>query len=279
MPAAVNTVSTGSGELGITIAQQKPQRVGALVEVDQQVTRLLGVNGANFSVTAVSRSDTARHDVAMVVLTLAFVVVRQVLVLVGLGPSPDTKDVEIAVLRHQLAVLHRQAAGPVIRLAIGWASQPWRSCCPRSLADVLGHPVHSASLAPRVDSPAMVVPTPWSTPAGIGPEVIHLVLRLARENPRWGYVRIVGECRRRACACRLPRCAPSCAGSTSGAGTAARRPRLEAFLRTQAAGTLACDFLNVETIGLTWLYVLFVIELEGRWRAHCRDDRHAGFGR
>jgi hypothetical protein len=102
MPAAVNTVSTGSGELGITIAQQKPQRVGALVEVDQQVTRLLGVNGANFSVTAVSRSDTARHDVAMVVRTLAFVVVQQVLVLVGLGPSPDTKDVEIGVPRARL---------------------------------------------------------------------------------------------------------------------------------------------------------------------------------
>jgi len=64
----------------------------------------------NFSVTAVSRSDTGRHDVAMVVRTLAFVVVRQILALVGLGPSPNTKDVEIAVLRHQLAVLRRQVA-------------------------------------------------------------------------------------------------------------------------------------------------------------------------
>ena len=35
--------------------------------------------------------------------TLAFLLVRRVLMLVGLGPTPDDKDVEIAVLRHQLA--------------------------------------------------------------------------------------------------------------------------------------------------------------------------------
>jgi putative transposase len=48
----------------------------------------------------------------MVVRTLAFMAVRQVLSLIGLGPSPDAKDVEIAVLRHQLLVLRRQVARP-----------------------------------------------------------------------------------------------------------------------------------------------------------------------
>jgi putative transposase len=55
-------------------------------------------------------------------------------------------------------------------------------------------------------------------------------------------------------------------------GPAPRRggPSWTQFLRTQAAGTLACDFLTVETIGLTRLYVLFVIELEHR-RVHLAD--------
>jgi hypothetical protein len=48
----------------------------------------------------------------MLMRTVAFFVVRRVLALVGLGPSPDAKDAEIAVLRHQLMVLQRQVTRP-----------------------------------------------------------------------------------------------------------------------------------------------------------------------
>jgi hypothetical protein len=53
----------------------------------------------------------------MVVRTLAFRIVRQVLGLIGLGPSVDAKDVEIAVLRHQLLVLRREVAYSTVSAA------------------------------------------------------------------------------------------------------------------------------------------------------------------
>ena len=93
------------------------------------------------------------------------------------------------------------------------------------------------------------------------------MVRLARENPRWGYLRIVGECRnvgvhvsatsvRRILRCRDLGPAPRRGG-----------PSWTQFLRSQASGLLATDFLTVETVGLSRLYVLFVVEVQRR-RVH-----------
>jgi hypothetical protein len=102
---------------------------------------------------------------------------------------------------------------------------------------------------------------------GLDQEIVELVLRLARENPRWGYVRIVGEC-----------CALGVRVSASSVRRILRRHRLgpaprrggptwTQFLTAQARGLLACDFFTVETVGLTRLYVLFVVEVQSR-RVH-----------
>jgi transposase InsO family protein len=101
----------------------------------------------------------------------------------------------------------------------------------------------------------------------IGGEIRELVLRFARENPRWGYQRIVGE---------LNGLGLAVSATTvkkilrqAGLGPAGSRAGLSwrAFLRAQAQSTLAVDFFTVETIVLQRLYVLFFIELGSR-RVH-----------
>jgi hypothetical protein len=101
----------------------------------------------------------------------------------------------------------------------------------------------------------------------LDPEVIDLVLLLARENPRWGYLRIVGECRK--VGVRVSATSVRTILRRHRLGPAPRRggPTWTQFLRAQASGMLACDLLTVETIGLTRLYVFFIIELEHR-RVH-----------
>jgi transposase InsO family protein len=101
----------------------------------------------------------------------------------------------------------------------------------------------------------------------IDPELRDAVLRLARENPRWGYVRIRGELRRlgiRVGATTIRRILRA-----HGLGPAPRRtgPTWTEFLKAQAHGILACDFLTVETLRLKTIYVLFFIELRTR-RVH-----------
>jgi transposase InsO family protein len=94
--------------------------------------------------------------------------------------------------------------------------------------------------------------------------LVGVVLRLARENPRWGYLRIRGE---------LAKLGISVSASTirtllrrHGLGSAPRRegPTWSEFIRAQAHGILAFDFFTVESLFLHTFYVLFAIEIESR---------------
>jgi putative transposase len=95
-------------------------------------------------------------------------------------------------------------------------------------------------------------------------DVVELVLRLARENPRWGYMRIVGECR--TLGIRLSASSVRRILRRRRLGPAPRRggPTWTQFLTAQAHGLLACDLFTVETVGLTRLYVLFVVGVQRR---------------
>src|SRR5918995_2193998 len=103
---------------------------------------------------------------------------------------------------------------------------------------------------------------PWTYPhhgQGRPPldhDVQQLIIRLAKENPRWGYQRIQGELQR--LGMRV---------SATAIRTTLRRHGLDltprpttttwrAFLRQQAAGILACDFFTVDTICLRRVYLL-----------------------
>jgi putative transposase len=120
----------------------------------------------------------------------------------------------------------------------------------------------------------------WTYPAigrnrrALDPNVVDLIVRLARENPRWGYLRIVGECRKLGVSVSANSVRTILRRHHRGPAPRRHGPTWTQFLRAQAAGTLACDFLTVETIGLTRLYVLFVIELNHR-RVHLAVRRLA----
>jgi putative transposase len=95
-------------------------------------------------------------------------------------------------------------------------------------------------------------------------EVQALVVRLARENPGWGYRRIQGE---------LAGLGVKLAAST--VWTILKEAQIEPapkrtqtswseFLRQQAASILECDFLTIDTLFLKRFYVLFFVELANR---------------
>ncbi len=101
-------------------------------------------------------------------------------------------------------------------------------------------------------------------PPTIDREVRGLILRLAEENPPWGYQRIRGELLK--LRIRVSATTVRSVLLRHGLDPAPRRggPTWTEFLRSQADGILACDFFTVETLRLKTLYVLFFIELQSR---------------
>jgi putative transposase len=183
----------------------------------------------------------------------------------------DERDAEILALRHQITVLQRQIIRPqfsetdrTILAMLACALDR------RRLADVflivkpdtvIGW--HRRLVARHWTQP--VVTTPGRPP--VDPEIRRLIIRLATENPNWGYRRTHGE---------LHRLGHRVAASTvwkilraAGIDPAADRngPTWSEFIRSQAATIIATDFACVDTAFLRRYHVLFIIEV-GTRRVH-----------
>jgi putative transposase len=128
-------------------------------------------------------------------LSLLYVALRRLLELVVLGRRSEAdKDLEIVVLRHELAVLRRQVKRPMYRASDrAFLAAPSRALSRKRWGVFLVRPETLLEWHRRF------VARKWSKPhrrpgrPGLDPGVRELILRLARENPRWGYMRIRGE--------------------------------------------------------------------------------------
>jgi putative transposase len=184
----------------------------------------------------------------------------------GVRSVTERGRVEIAVLRHQLAVLRRQVPRPRYTPADRTVLAALAKLLPRERwAVFLVTPATLLRWHRELIARRWTYPKKGRDPRGLDEQIVALVVRLARENPRWGYVRIVGECRNvgvRVSATSVRRIL-----RRHGLGPAPRRggPTWAEFLRAQAGGLLAMDFFTVETVGLTRLYVLFLIEVQQRY--------------
>jgi transposase InsO family protein len=175
------------------------------------------------------------------------------------------KDAEILVLRHQLAVVRRQVARPrftwsdraLVALLAGLVPRRrWRSflVTPQT---ILGW--HRSLVKKRWTYPHRRPGRP-----ALAEETVKLICRLARENPRWGYLRIVGELKK--LGVRVSKTSVATVLRRHGVPPAPRRegPTWTQFLSAQAKGIVATDFFHVDTVLLRRYYVLFVIEIESR---------------
>jgi putative transposase len=187
--------------------------------------------------------------------------------LVLFARSSAAKDVEILVLRHEVAVLRRTRRPP----QLGWADRAVLAALIRLLPAELrqGRLVTPGTL---LRWHRRLVRWKWRQPparAGRPPvsgELTALIVRLARENPTWGYTRIQGELRRlghRVAAATIRKVLR--ANRIPPAPQRATVHTWRAFLRAHAETLVACDFFHVDLVNLTRVHVFFVIDVRTRF--------------
>ena len=140
-------------------------------------------------------AGTVDYGRGSLLASFLYVMFRRVMALTLLCfRSSEHNELEIVVLRHELAVLRRQVSRPALRPA----DRMFLAAAGRLLPRARWHsffvtPETLLAWHRRLVARRWTYPGPRPGRASISREVRELVLRLARENPRWGYRRIAGE--------------------------------------------------------------------------------------
>jgi putative transposase len=201
-----------------------------------------------------------------VLVSLVYVVACRLFALVLLlARSDHSKELQLLVLRHELSILRRQARRPKVtesdRLVLAALSR----VMPRRLWQTfLVTPETLLRWHRRIIARRWTYPHKRPGRPPVDAAVRRLIVRLARENSHWGYVRIVGELRKLGItvSATLVRNVLARAGVPPAPERAASS--WQSFLRQHGNTILACDLFTVDTVWLRRLYVLFFVTIGTR---------------
>ena len=201
----------------------------------------------------------------MLVSSLYVALCRLLELIVLLGRADRAKELEILVLRHELSILRRQVDQPRFapqdRLVLAALSRALTRC----RWDVfLVRPETLLRWHRRLVARRWTYPHRRPGRPPIGREVRELVLRLARENSSWGYLRIVGELRKLGIAVSATSVRNMLAKAGLPPAPQRGRQSWRTFLQAHGESILACDFFTVDTLWLRRLYVLVFLSVGSR---------------
>jgi transposase InsO family protein len=200
-------------------------------------------------------------------LALVYSLLRLLLDLVDVRLRVHDPEAELLLLRHQLRVVRRQVKRPQLKTA------------DRAIMAALSRLVNRAALVGMLVQPETVlgwhrglVRRRWAAfgrrrgpgRPGLDPEIQKLILQMAKDNPRWGCVRVRGELLKLGQLVSATAIRNLLRRNRIGPAPLRSGQTWKAFLRAQASAIVLTDFFSVDTVFLKRLYVLLYMELATR---------------